>query len=204
MEHSPNRINARAPSPLGRVEPLMGLFVLFLLWEKHARSRAYQDCWRKVCHVLEEDHSHDGLQLTGSWKGRPFRAFANLYYGGQYVGTVREYRVSMAAKESGPGWKAERANPSPGSRGSETWTIRADVPSARERLVDAGLLAAVEEAEQNAVHIRRGVRLSFHPRMAEVAYQDRSGEPPCADDLAVHLEPLFGERSTSMPPLWPR
>lgn len=167
---------------------LMGLLVVFSLWEKRARGRAYQDCWRRVCHVLEGDHSHEGLELTGTWKGRPFRAFANLYYGGQYVGTVREYWVSMPAEQSGPGWKAERANPSRGSRGSQLWTIRADAPNTEGRLVRAGLLAAIEESERSAVHIRFGVRLTFYRKMGEVAYQDRSGEAPCADDLVVHLD----------------
>lgn len=80
---------------------LMGLVVLVSLREKRAGARAYQECWRRICHVLEGEHSHEGFELTGTWKGRSFRAFANIYYGGEYIGIVRQYRVSMPAERPG-------------------------------------------------------------------------------------------------------
>ena len=165
---------------------LFSLFVLFTLWETRSRDRAYETAWQRICHVLDGEHSHEGIVLRGTWKGRPFEALANAYMPGPNTGMVLDYRLSMPADHEGPTWKAERAATL--SRGSHLWTVRSDLWSAEERLVEAGLLDAIEEAEQRAVHFRRDIRLSFRPKTGEVAYEDRSGEPPCAADLVVHLD----------------
>jgi hypothetical protein len=65
--------------------------------------------------------------------------------------------------------------------------LRCDGSDAEERLVEAGLLGAIHEAEQSAVHLRPGSRLSFDPATNELAYCDTSGEPPCAPDFVVQL-----------------
>lgn len=165
---------------------LLTLFLLFTLWEKRSRDRAYETAWQRNCHVLDGEHSHEGIVLRGTWKGRPFEAMANAYMPGPNTGMVLDYRLSMPTDQVGPAWKAERATTQ--SRGSQLWKVRSDVWSAEERLVEAGLLDAIEEAEQRAVHFRRDIRLSFRPKTTEVAYEDRSGEPPCAADLVVHLD----------------
>lgn len=166
---------------------LWGLVAALTLWEKRSLGRVYEASWRTICHVLDQDHDHEGAVLKGTWKGRPFEAVATAYSLGQYGGTVMRYRLAMPAGQPGPAWKAERADWE-GPRGSSQWTVRSDEGSAEERLVEAGLLTAIDDAEQRAIHRRRGVRLSFHPRRAEVSYDDQSGEPPCADDLVVHLD----------------
>jgi len=165
---------------------MFGLFGLLCIWERWSRNRAYDACWRTICHVLEE-HRHEGTVLRGSWKGQPFRAYATSYSLGQYGGTVAEYGVAMPVGNEGPAWRAERAG-SPASRGANLWTVRSDVWSAEEALVEAGLLTAIEEAERRAVHLRPDTRLRFLPGTNMVAYEDRSGEPPCAEDLVVHLD----------------
>lgn len=68
--------------------------------------------------------------------------------------------------------------------------MRTGDPQVHERLIEAGLLAAIEESEQKAVHIRSGSRLAFEPKPAVIAYEDRSGEAPCAADFVVHLDLL--------------
>ena len=161
-------------------------FVLFTLWEERSRHRAYEKAWQRICHVLDGEHSHEGLVLRGAWKGRPFEALANAYLPGPHTDMVSDYRVSMPAEQVGPRWEAVRATTL--SRGSNLWTIHSDVGSAEELLVKAGLLDAIEESEQRAVHLRPDIRLSFRPKTGDVAYEDRSGEPPCAADLVVHLD----------------
>jgi hypothetical protein len=165
---------------------LLVALVLLTLWEKRSRDRAYETAWQRICHVLDGEHSHEGIVLRGTWKGRQFEAMANAYMPGPNTGMVLDYRLSMPANAEGPPWKAERAATL--SRGSHVWTVRSEVWSAEERLVEAGLLDAIEEAEQRAVHFRPDIRLSFRPQTAKVAYEDRSGEPPCAADLVVHLD----------------
>lgn len=165
---------------------LLVVLVLLTLWEKRSRDRAYETAWQRVCHVLNGEHTHEGIVLKGTWKGRPFEAMANAYMPGPNTGMVVAYRLSMPADQEGPPWEAARAATL--SRGSHLWTVRSDVWSAEGQLVEAGLLDAVEEAEQRAVHFRPDIRLSFGPKTAEVSYQDRSGEPPCAADLVVHLD----------------
>ena len=164
---------------------LLLLLVLFTLWEKRSRGRAYEAAWQNICHVLDGEHNHEGIVLSGTWKSRPFEAWANAYMPGPNTGWVLNYRLSMPADQEGPAWKAERIGT--GWRGLHMWTVRSDEGSAKERLVEAGLLDAIEESEQRAVHFRPAIRLSFRPKTAEVAYEDRSGEPPCAADLVVHL-----------------
>jgi hypothetical protein len=167
---------------------LLGLVVLFMIWETRPRHRAYEAYWRTVCHVLDEDHRHEGPVLEGRWKGRPFRAFATTYSLGQYGGTVMAYAVTMPADHGGPAWKARRADSDNASRGSHLWTVRSDVWSVEAQLLHAGLLEAIEDAERTAVHVRQGTRLVFGPRNTALAYQDGSGQPPCAADLVVHLD----------------
>ena len=118
--------------------------------------------------------------------GPGVRSAGERVHAGPNTGWVLDYSLSMPGEQEGPTWKAERAASL--SRGSDLWTVRSDVWSAEERLVDAGLLDAIEEAEQHAVHFRPGIRLSFRPKTTEVAYEDRSGEPPWAADLVVHLD----------------
>ncbi len=165
---------------------LLVLLVLLTLWEKRSRDRAYESAWKSICHALDGEHSHEGIGLRGTLKGRPFEAMANAYMPGPNTGTVLNYRLSMAADPGGPPWIARRVATL--SRGSHLWTIRSDVWSAEEWLVEAGLLDAIEEAEQRAVHFRRAIRLAFRPTTGEVAYEDHSGEPPCGADLVVHLD----------------
>ena len=126
--------------------------------------------------------------LRGTWKGKPFRAYATTYIAGQYAGTVSEYSVTMPAEHSGPAWRAERDDTTTAPRGRHRWTVKGDTWSAQERLVEAGLLTAIDDAERRAVHLGPGIRLSFRPRLTEVTYEDESGEPPCAEDLVVHLD----------------
>lgn len=165
-----------------------GLVVLYTLWEKRSQGRAFEAHWRRICHVLDEEHSHEGAMLRGTWKGMPFRAYATAYIAGQYAGTVSEYSVTIPAALSGPEWHAERAYDRSGSRGSHLWTVRADARNAEECLREAGLLTAIEDAEQRTMHFRPGSRLLFRSSTTQVAYEDASGEPPCANDLVVHLD----------------
>jgi len=165
---------------------MFGLFGLLCLWERRSSNRAFDGCWRTVCHVLEE-HTHQGTVLRGTWKGRPFRAYATSYSLGQYGGTVARYGLAMPVEREGPAWEAERAS-GPASRGRHLWTVRSDVRSAEEALVEAGLLMAIDQAEQRSVHLRPDTRLRFLPGTSEVIYEDHSGEPPCAEDLVVHLD----------------
>jgi hypothetical protein len=171
---------------------LLGVVVLISIWEKRSRGRAYQAGWETICHVLDKDHIHEGQVVKGNWKGRAFRAFATAYSLGEYGGTVVEYGVSMPTEHSGPAWTARREEDSTASRGSHLWRVRADAYAAEDRLIEAGLLLAIEQAEQKAIHVRPGTRLSYHPGTTQVAYEDRSGEPPCADDLVVHLDLVRG------------
>lgn len=165
---------------------LLALLVLFTLWEKRSRDRGYETAWQSICHVLDGEHSHEGIVLRGTWKGRPFEAMANAYMPGPNTGMVLDYRVAMPADQEGPPWEAGRASTL--SRGSHLWTVRSDAWRAEERLAEAGLLDAIEEAEQRAVHFRRDIRLAFRPKTGDVSYEDHSGEPPCAADLVVHLD----------------
>lgn len=169
---------------------LFGLLALYTVRERRTRGRAYEARWRSICHVLDVEHSHEGAMLRGTWKGKPFRAYATAFIAGQYAGTVSEYSVAMPVEHSAPAWKAERADGSTAFGGTHLWTVRGDVWSAEERLVEAGLLTAIQEAERSAVHFGPSTRLSFRPRMTEVTYEDASGEPPCAEDLVVHLDLL--------------
>lgn len=163
---------------------LLGVLLVFTVWEKRSRHRAYEKGWKRICHVLDGEHSHDGVLLSGAWKGRPFEALANAYMPGPNTGMVLDYRVSMPVEQAGTAWKAERART--GSRGADVWTLSAG--GAEGRLVEAGLLEAIEDAERRAVHIRPDIRLSFSPKTSKVAYEDGSGEPSCAPDLVVHLD----------------
>ncbi len=66
---------------------LFGLFVLCVSWETRRRGRVYEARWRSICHVLGEDHDHEGTVLTGRWKGKPFRAGATAF-------SVHRYRAA--------------------------------------------------------------------------------------------------------------
>lgn len=167
---------------------MFGLLVLYTEWEKRSRGRRYEARWRSVCHVLGEDHNHEGTLLTGRWKGMPFRAHATAFIAGQYAGTVTEYSITMPTTCSGPAWRAERVGATTASKGSDLWKLRADTWSMRERLVEAGLLDAIDEAEQGAVEFGPAIRVLFRPETMEVAYEDESGATPGAKDLVVHLE----------------
>jgi hypothetical protein len=174
---------------LGRFMVLLALlsfFMLFTVWEKRSRHRRYERAWQKICHVLDVEHSHEGVVLRGTWKGRPFEALANAYMPGPNTGMVLDYSLSMPADQEGSAWTAKRAATM--SRGSHLWKVRSNVSGAEKRLVEAGLLDAIEEAEHRAVHVRPDIRLSFRPKTSEVAYEDDSGEPPCAADLVVQLD----------------
>lgn len=161
---------------------------MYTFWEKRSKGRAYEVHWRSICHVLEDEHLHEGALLSGTWKGKPFRAYATSYIAGQYAGSVSEYSVTMPAEHLGPAWTAERDDRSTASRNPHRWTVRANAWSAEARLVEAGLLTVIEEAEQRAVHLDPSVRLLFRPRMTEVTYEDEGDEPPRAEDLIVHLD----------------
>ena len=100
-----------------------GLLVLYTLRERRSQGKAYEAHWRTICHVLDEEHIHEGAMLRGTWKGMPFRAYATAYIAGQYAGTVSEYSVTIPAAHSGPEWHAERTYDRTGSRGSHLWTI---------------------------------------------------------------------------------
>jgi len=65
---------------------------------------------------------------------------------------VLDYSVSMPADEQGPAWTAKRAGTM--SRGWQLWKVRSNVSGAEKRLVEAGLLDAIDEAEHRAVHLR--------------------------------------------------
>lgn len=177
--HSPGNL-VEVLVQFGVLTGMLGLVVVLTLWESRSRGRAYDASWRTVCHVLDEDHRHEGTQLTGTWQGRPFQARATTYSLGQYGGTAMAYRLSMSTVATGPAWKAVR--------GAQAWTIRSDPGGARREQIDANLLSALEDAEQRTVHQRPCPRLGFHPRTAEVVYEDGSGEPPCPEDLVVHLD----------------
>jgi hypothetical protein len=160
----------------GTLATLAALTALVLLGTARSQNRAYDAAWRRVCHVLGDDHRHCGKSVTGTWRGRPFQAFATTYSLDQNGGTVMEYRVTMPAGASGPAWAARRA-------GSELWSVRSDLWSAEHWLIDAGLLDTLE-----VFHLPGDARLSFRPLTGDIAYEDGSGEPPCAGDLAVHLD----------------
>ena len=114
---------------------LLGLVVLLSLWEKRSRDKANGAAWKRVCHVLDGEHSHEGTMLTGTWKGRPFRAWANAYMPEPNTGMVQQYCVAMPAEHEGPAWKAERAATQ--SRGAHLWTLQADT-GAKAGLAEAG------------------------------------------------------------------
>lgn len=160
------------------------LLAILMLWERRSLRKEYDPQWRTVCQVLGDDHEHDGAVLKGTWEGRPFRAVAYHLSGTQYSASVEEYTVIMVSERPGPAWKLTRMYGSKCSRQQPTWKLRADRSSTEERLIDAGLLQAVQEADS---HLHNDAVLSYDPRDNNVVYKNSRGEVPSAEDFAAHL-----------------
>jgi hypothetical protein len=163
------------------VAVVMGLYTLFVRREARSQDRAYAARWRSVCHILDGDHHHDGDSITGRWKGEPFRAYAVAFVAGQYPVEVSVYGVAMPAACSGPAWIARREDVG-------RWTLKADSLGLRDRLLAAGLLAALEDADGAIERFGPEAHLEFRPRTAEVVLEDASGEPAGAENLSLHLD----------------
>ena len=66
---------------------------------------------------------------------------------------------------------------------------RSDLWSAEELLVEAGLVGAIEEAEQRAVYVRRDIRLSFDRRRVR-CLRGPQRRATCAADLVSDPTPV--------------
>jgi len=84
---------------------LLSLFMLFTVWEKRSRHRRYERAWQTICHVLDREHSHEGVVLRGTWKGRQFEALANaatITSATNRLSDHRSGRCSTGPSSSGP------------------------------------------------------------------------------------------------------
>jgi len=163
------------------------MFGTLMLWERRSLAKEYDPRWRNVCHMLEDVHEHDGTVLKGSWGDRPFRAVAYHMSGTQYSASVAEYKITMVPDRPGPAWRLTRIGARKCSGEQATWELRADRSAAEERLIDAGLVRAAQEADVVCRHLPNDVVLSYDPRDDEVVYKDSSGEVPSAEDFVAHL-----------------
>lgn len=165
---------------------LLGLTVLVSLWQKRSRDQAYGAARRNVRHVLDGEHSHDGIVLPGTWKGRTFRAWAKRLHARAEHRDGAELVRRAAGRAPRVGVEGrERRYPVEGRPPVDAPGRHQDQKAA---FAEAGLLRAIEDAEVRAGHLRPDIRLSFRPKTSDVAYEDRSGEPSCAADLVVHLD----------------
>lgn len=159
-----------------------------MLGEERSLRKEYDPKWRTVCPALGGDHEHDGAVLRGIWEGRPFCAVAYRMSGTQYSASVEMYKVTMTSERRGPAWQVVRIGEGKGHRKEAAWRLRTDRSSTEKRLVDAGLLRAIEEADAPVRHLHNDFTMSYDPRDNQVVYQDSSGDVPSAEDFIAHLK----------------
>jgi len=165
---------------------LVVVFLEFKHRDRRSSASRFEADWRAVCHVLEGDHVHEGNILKGTWRGRPFSAFADqiLFPSVPFPWT---YTLWIPAERPGPAWQATLEKlPGPGEEAR--WKLRADKRSTEERLVQGGLLVALEEVARLPGGIRHDARLRYEPRINRVAFDDNTGLVPSAAVLVAHLD----------------
>lgn len=168
---------------------MVAMFFAVGVWEDRrggSRERVYEPSWRAVCHVLGDDHVHDGQVLRGSWRGRPVRAHADRIPSGRPT-TFSGYVLAVPPEVRMPAWEAKlKQPPRPGVEA--TWQLRADKRTTEERLAEAGLLLALQELGRHPDQVRSGARLFYSPAANEIVFEDGTGEVPSVQVFLAHLE----------------
>ncbi len=175
---------------------LIGLCITFYVGlfqddgkRSRARSAAFEDRWKKVCHVLDDGHKHEGGLIRGTYEGHPVQARASYVDLEPQASPISVYEVSVRAEPGRRRWSARPKKMGRSWRHWE-WVIVARPEDLKKQLAEAGIVEALHARPE--IGVGGNPKVSYDPAEGTLKYSDDSGSVPDAVSFRCQVRTLIG------------